>query len=148
MSNYFFIINFTKKNIIVYFFLLNLFVVIVIFSLILFIIVTVKLNNQRLTSLWPIYILQFIIPFLSSDMFCQILYTLLTPFICDENNNSFFDSSYKCFHGIWFDIQAPICIISIIILFIISYITNMIFYNPMCLRAKYKKIHSTKIKKC
>ena len=121
---------------------MNLFVLIVFFSLILFIIVIVKLNNQNLTSLWPIYILQFIFPFISSDIFCQIFYTLLTPFFCDENNNSFFDNSYKCFKGIWFDIQAPICIISIIILFVISYITNLIFYNPMCLRAKNKKIHS------
>jgi len=142
MSNYFYIINFTKNNIVIYFTFLNLFVLIVIFSLIIFIIATVKLNNQSLTSLWPIYILQFIIPFISSEMFCQIFYTLLTPFFCDENNNSFFDNSYKCFKGIWFDIQAPICIIAIIILFVISYITNLVFYNPMCLRAKNKKIHS------
>lgn len=142
MSNYFYFINFTKNNIIIYFAFLNLFVLIIIFSLIIFIIATVKLNNQNLTSLWFIYILQFIIPFISSDIFCQIFYTLLTPFFCDENNNSFFDNSYKCFHGIWFDIQAPICIIAIIILFVISYITNLVFYNPMCLRAKNKKIHS------
>ena len=142
MTNYFYLINFAKNNIIIYFAFLNLFVLIIFFSLILFIIATVKLNNQSLTSLWPIYILQFIIPFISSDIFSQILYTLLTPFFCDENNNSFFDNSYKCFKGIWFDIQAPICIISIIILFFISYITNLIFYNPMCLRAKNKKIHS------
>jgi len=142
MSDYFYLINFTKNNIIIYFVFLNSFVLIVIFSLILFIIATIKLNNQSLTSLWPIYILQFIIPFISSEIFCQIFYTLLTPFFCDENNNSFFDNSYKCFKGIWFDIQAPICIIAIIILFVISYITNLVFYNPMCLRAKNKKIHS------
>ena len=127
MTNYFYLINFAKNNIIIYFAFLNLFVLIIFFSLILFIIATVKLNNQSLTSLWPIYILQFIIPFISSDIFSQILYTLLTPFFCDENNNSFFDNSYKCFKGIWFDIQAPICTISIIILFFISYITNLKF---------------------
>ena len=142
MTNYFYLINIAKNNIIIYFAFLNLFVLIIFFSLILFIIATVKLNNQSLTSLWPIYILQFIIPFISSDIFCQIFYTLLTPFFCDENNNSFFDNSYKCFKGIWFDIQAPICTISIIILLFFSYITNLIFYNPMCLRAKNKKIHS------
>ena len=142
MSTYFYFINLATNNIVIYFAYLNLFVLIIIFSLILFIIVAFKLNNQSLISLWPIYILQFIIPFISSNIFCQIFYTLLTPFFCSDNNHSFFDKSYKCRKGVWFDIQAPICIISIIILFIISYITNLIFYNPMCLRAKNKKIHS------
>ena len=113
MSTYFYFINFAANNILIYFAFLNLFVLIIILSLILFIIVAFKLNNQSLISLWPIYFLQFIIPFISSNIFCQIFYTLLTPFFCSDNNHSFFDKSYKCRKGVWFDIQAPICIISI-----------------------------------
>ena len=89
--------------------------------------------------------MQFIIPFISSSFFTQFFYTFLTIFYCDDNNskNSYFSSSYKCLSGIWFYIQVPLCLISIILLLFISYITNLIFYNPMCLRAKNKKIHSS-----
>ena len=146
MTKYFFIINFTKDNTIVYFIILNFFILIIIFSLIFFIITAIKLyndnNNHHHQSLWPIYILAFIIPFISSSFFGQIFNTLLTVFSCEDNNKSFFSPNYKCLKGIWFNIQAPLSIISIIILLLISYITNLICYNPMCLRAKNKKLHS------
>ena len=143
MSKYFFIINFAKNNPIVYFIILNFCISFIILTLIIFIIAIIKLNNNNINS-WQIYILQFIIPFISSSFFGQIFYTLLTVFSCDEDNDndSYFSSSYQCLKGLWFDIQAPLCIISIIILLFLSYITNLIFYNPMCLRAKNKKIHS------
>ena len=143
MGKYLFLINFTKNNIISYFVILNIFIFIIFFSQAFFIIISIKLkNNHNNISLWPIYILQFIIPFISSNFFSQIFYTLLSIFYCDEkNNNFFFIPSYKCLNGKWFNIQASLCIISIVILLFISYITNSIFYNPMCLRAQNKKIH-------
>ena len=143
MTKYIFIINFAKDNTIVYFIILNLFILIIILSLVFFIITTVKMYNNNLQSLWSIYILGFIFPFISSSFFGQIFYTLLTVFTCEDNSDySYFSSSYKCLEGIWFYVQAPLSMISIIILFVISYITNLIFYNPMCLRAKNRKIHS------
>ena len=143
MTKYIFIINFAKDNTIVYFIILNLFILIIILSLVFFIITTVKMYNNNLQSLWSIYILGFIFPFISSSFFGQIFYTLLTVVTCEDNSDySYFSSSYKCLEGIWFYVQAPLSMISIIILFVISYITNLIFYNPMCLRAKNRKIHS------
>ena len=143
MSRYFRIINFAKENTIVYFIILNFFILLVIVSLVLSIIAIIKIKNDSLISLVPIYILQFIIPFISSSFFGQIIYAFLTVFYCEENtNSSFFNSSYKCLGGIWFYIQSPLVIIAIIALLFIAYITNLIFYNPMCLRAKNKKIHS------
>ena len=143
MSKYIFIINFAKNNAILYFIILNFFILVIILSLILFIIAIIKFKNHNNIPLWLIYILQFIIPFISSYFFCQIFYTLLTTFVCEENSEkSFFSPSVKCFTGLWMNFQESLSIISIVILFIISYITNLIFYNPMCLRAINKKINS------
>lgn len=143
MTKYIHIINFAKNNAILYFIILNFFIFVIFSSLIFFIIIAIKINKQDMKSFWPIYILQLIIPSVSSSFFSQIFFTLLTTFSCDENNKeSFFSSSYKCLQGLWFDIQAPLSIISIIFLFLMSYITNSIFYNPMCLKAKNKKYHS------
>ena len=97
MSRYFLIINFAKENTIIYFIILNFFIFLVIVSLVLSIITIIKIKNDNLISLVPIYILQFIIPFISSSFFGQIIYAFLTVFYCEENtNNSFFNSSYKC----------------------------------------------------
>ena len=144
ISKYAHIIEFTRNNPTIYFIVLNFFISLIIFSLALFILTTIKINdkNQKVSPC-TIIILKSIIPFISSFFFGQIFFTLLTPFYCDENNtHSFFSESYNCLGGLWFDVESILCIISIVFLFFISYITNLIFYNPMCLRAKNKKIHS------
>ena len=114
------------------------------FSIVLFIITALKINEKNAeTPSYSIIILKSIIPFISSFFFGQIFFTLLTPFYCDETNTySFFSQSYKCLEGLWFDVESSLCLISIVCHVFISYITNLIFYNPMCLRAKNKKIHS------
>ena len=143
MSLYVLIINFTRVNTVIYFIILNFFVLLIIMTFIFLMITTIKINNNNLNSSLPIYLLQFIIPFISSSFFSQIFYSFLTVFYCENNtHNSFFSSSYKCLEGMWFYIQFPLCIIAIIALFFIAYITNLIFYHPMCLRAKNKKINS------
>ena len=141
MAKYILFINFARDNEKIYFIILNFVILLIFFSLIFFIIIAFKLYNNTLQSFWPIYILGFIIPFMSSSFFGQFFYTLLTVFYCEENL-SYFSISYKCLSGLWFKIQCPFSILAIIVLIIISYITNLIFYNPMCLRAKNKKIHS------
>ena len=144
MTKYILLISFARENSTTYFIILNFVISFIILTLIFFIIIAFKIYNNTLQSLWPIYILGFIIPFISSSFFGQIFHTLLTVFYCSESvpNSSFFSKSYKCLNGLWFDIQAPFSILAIIILLSISYVTNLIFYNPMCLRAKNKKIHS------
>ena len=143
MTKYIFLINFTKEHIIIYFIAYNFFVLLIIISSIFFMVIAIKLKNNNNIPLRSISILEFIIPFISSYFFGQILYTLLSIFFCEKNtHDSFFSSSHKCFRGKWFDIQVPFSIISILFLFIISYITNSLFYNPLSLRAKHRKIHS------
>ena len=105
----------------------------------------VKLNRNKDHELpmWIISYFQLIIPLISSSFFGQILYALLTIFYCDYHTNSaFFSEEEECLQGIWFTIESILCVISIICLFFIAYVTNSIFYNPMCLKARNKKIHS------
>ena len=144
MTRYMLIINYTKNNPIVYFIILNFFIFFIILSSIIFVIAAIKINNKYLNPLLYIQILQFIIPFISTYFFSQFFYSLLTVFSCDDKDPkaSFFSQSYKCLNGMWFYIQVPLCSISLILLLFISFITNLIFYNPMCLRAENKKIHS------
>ena len=143
MTKYIFLINYTKDHIIIYFITYNFFVLLIIISSLFFMVIAIKFKNNNNISLRSLSILQFIIPFISTHFFGQILYTLLTIFFCEKNTHeSFFSSSHKCFRGKLFDIQAPFSIISILFLFMISYITNSLYYNPLCLRAKNRKIHS------
>ena len=143
MTKYLFLISYTKGHTYIYFVVYNCFALLIIFSSIFFIVIAIKLKNNNKIPMSSISILQFIIPFISTNFFGHILHTLLTIFYCEKNTHeSFFSSSHKCFTGKWFDIQSPLSIISILFLIIISYITNSLFYNPLCLRAKNRKIHS------
>ena len=100
-------------------------------------------NSNHQIPKWIITILTNAIPLISKSFFGQIFYSLLTIFYCDsETNSSFYDESQQCLEGLWFKIQTIFCIISIVILFFIAYVTNCVFYIPMCLKGKNKKIHS------
>ena len=93
--------------------------------------------------MWLVSILTFLVPAISSSFFGQIFYALLTIFYCNyETNSSFYSQSEECLQGIWFNIESVLCIIAMIFLFCMAYVTNNVFYIPMCLKGKNKKIHS------
>ena len=138
-------INLTKFNKTAYFIILNLLIAFVILSTILFIIAVIKLNhsNEHQIPKWIISLLTFIIPLISSSFFGQIFYSFLTIFYCDyETNSSFYSQSDQCLQGIMFQVEAILCIIAIVFLFLVAYVTNCVFYIPMCLKGNNKKIHS------
>lgn len=138
-------INLTKFNKTAYFIILDLLIAFVILSTILFIIAVIKLNhsNEHQTPKWIISLLTFIIPLISSSFFGQIFYSFLTIFYCDyETNSSFYSQSDQCLQGIMFQVEAILCIIAIVFLFLVAYVTNCVFYIPMCLKGNNKKIHS------
>ena len=145
ITKYIFLINFTKFNKLSYFIFINILVLSIVLSTIFFFMAAIKLNrnsNHQIPN-WIISILTFIIPLISRSFFGQIFHSLLTIFYCDsETNSSFYDESQQCLEGIWFKIEAIFCVISIVFLFFIAYVTNCVFYIPMCLKGKNKKIHS------
>ena len=135
----------TRFNKTPYLIFLNLIILFIFLSTILLIVSAIKLNhsNEHKIPSWVIYILSFILPLISFQFFGQIFYSLLTIFYCNyETNCSFYSESEECFKGIIFHIETPLCIIAMIILFFIAYITNNVFYVPMCLKGRNKKIHS------
>ena len=100
-------------------------------------------NSNNQIPIWIISILTFIIPLISRSFFGQIFHSLLAIFYCNyETNSSFYSESEQCLEGIWFKIEAILCLIAIVFLFFIAYVTNCVFYIPMCLKGKNKKIHS------
>ena len=139
------LINFTRFNKTSYFIFLNLLIFVIILSTLTFIITAFKVNRSNVhhIPMWLISILTFIIPAISSSFFGQIFYSLLTIFYCNsETNSSFYSKSEECLKGLWFDVESILCIIAMIFLFCIAYVTNNVFYIPMCLKGKNKKIHS------
>ena len=142
---YIYLINLTRFNKTSYFIFLNLLIFIIFLLTLTFIIVAVKVNRSSAhhIPMWIISILTFTIPAISSQFFGQIFYALLTIFYCNyETNSSFYSKSEECLQGVWFDIESTLCIIAMIFLFCIAYVTNNVFYIPMCLKGKNKKIHS------
>ena len=135
----------TRFNKTSYFIFLNLLIFVIILTTLVFIFAAVKVNrsSDHLIPKWLLSFLTFIVPAISSSFFGQIFYSLLTIFYCNyETNSSFYDKSEKCLQGIWFNIESVLSIIAIIFLFCLAYVTNNVFYIPMCLKGKNKKIHS------
>ena len=78
-----------------------------------------------------ISILKIALPLISFVFFGQILGFLISIFLCDINSKySIIDSSMKCHSGTLFYIEGVLSIIGICILFLISYITIILFYKP------------------
>ena len=145
ITKFIFLINFTKFNKLSYIIFLNIIILFIILSAIFFVLTAIKLKRKsnHQIAMWTISILTFVIPLISRSFFGQIIYSLLTIFYCSsESNSSFYSESQKCLEGIFFKIEAIFCSIAILFLFLIAYVTNCVFYIPMCLKGKNKKIHS------
>ena len=139
ITNYIFLINFTKFNKLSYFIFINILVLFIVLSAIFFVMAAIKLNrnSNNQIPIWIISILTFIIPLISRSFFGQIFHSLLAIFYCNyETNSSFYSESEQCLEGIWFKIEAILCLIAIVFLFFIAYVTNCVFYIPMCLKGK------------
>ena len=135
----------TRFNKASYFIFINILIFFIFLTTAIFIFAAVKLNHssEHRIPTWLVSILTFIIPAISSQFFGQIFYSLLTIFYCNyETNSSFYSKSEECLQGIWFNIESVLCIIAMILLFCMAYVTNNVFYIPMCLKGKNKKIHS------
>ena len=135
----------TRFNKASYFIFINILIFFIFLTTAIFIFAAVKLNHssEHRIPTWLVSILTFIIPAISSQFFGQIFYSLLTIFYCNyETNSSFYSREEECRQGLWFNVESILCIIAIIFVSIIAYVTNNVFYIPMCLKGKNKKIHS------
>ena len=87
-----------------------------------------RLKRGKYNIIWPIKILKYVLPIISSTFFGQIFVLLISAFKC-PTGRIYFNSSVSCTIGTWFYIIFPIGVIAIIIQVIISYITISMYYQ-------------------
>ena len=100
-----------------------------IFILILFFIMCFRLNARKYNVLWPITILKYCLPIICKTFYGQIFILLISAFKC-KGGRLYYNSKIKnCKVGNWFYIGVPISSLAIIFQFILSYITNSMYYQ-------------------
>ena len=108
----------------IYFFLLLLLVMIA-----LIIYIAYSFNRGFFSLSWPISLLRMMLTFLLTIIYLPLLRLYLSIYQCDsETNNNFYINSMKCFSDYHF-IHVVLGGISIIILFVISWVGVICFYQ-------------------
>ena len=82
---------------------------------------------------WPIKLLRYLLPFFSITFFGQTFLTLVTVFDC-TGGHSYVSEDKKCRTGSLYLFIMPLIIISIIFLFLISIITNLLYFRPVFIK--------------
>ena len=88
-----------------------------------------RLKNGKYNILWPICILRYCLPVICFTFFGQFFLLLISVFIC-RNGKTYYDDNIPCRQNSYFYFCASISIISIIIQFILSYITISMYFVP------------------
>jgi len=98
------------------------------FVLILLLIMAFRLKKGKYNIIWPIEILKYVLPIISSTFYGQIFALLISAFKC-PTGRIYYNSSVSCTIGTWFYVIFPFGVIAIIIQVIISYITISMYYQ-------------------
>ena len=102
--------------------------VFLLFILILFFIMCFRLKKGKYNILWPINILKYILPLISSTFFGQIFILLISAFKCREGR-LYYNSKASCTIGPWFYIIVPISSIAMVFQILLSYLTISMYYR-------------------
>ena len=117
-----------KNNIQIYFILVNILILLIYFLSILLIIMSYRIKNKQLNILWPISILKFCLPFFSVCFFGQSFLLLTTIFDC-QSGFAYVSKQLICRTGLWFQIDAPLALLAMILHAILAIITNTLYYK-------------------
>ena len=88
---------------------------------------------KKITLFWPIKLLRYFLPFFSITFFGQSFLTLVTVFDC-AGGHSYVSEDKKCRSGAFYIFIMPFIIIAIIFLFLISAITNLLYFRPVFIK--------------
>ena len=89
-----------------------------------------RIKMKKNIKLWPIKILKYSLPLFSFGFFGQIFLMFTTIFYCRKKESN--TSPYlKCRPGHWFNKIKPIGGIAMFLHFLISFITNALYYKPV-----------------
>ena len=99
---------------------------------ILFIIMIIVIT-KKIKLFWPIKLLRFLLPFFSITFFGQTILILVTVFDC-AGGHSYVSENLKCRSGAFYLTLMPFIILAIIFLFLISVITNLLYFRPVFIK--------------
>ena len=88
---------------------------------------------KKIKLFWPIKLLRYFLPFFSITFFGQSFLALVTVFDC-TGGHSYVSEDKKCRSGTLYLIIMPFIIIAIIFLFLISAITNLLYFRPVFIK--------------
>ena len=127
MIQFIHLIPLLRDNVIVF---ISLIVIVMLIIYFLGILIMIKaMKNIQLNKI-IIKIIKITLPFFTITFFSQTYLLFITIFKC-KNDFSFIDASMKCRTGKIFSIFAPLSIIALILHFIISVITNILYFEPV-----------------
>ena len=123
---------FLKNSIIIYFIIVNIVIILIYILTILIIIMSYKIKKKKYYY-FLLTILKVCLPFFSICFFGQFFLLLTTIFDC-QNGFSYVSKELVCRSGIWFTIDAPLAGIAMVLLIILSLITNILYYKSSFLK--------------
>lgn len=94
---------------------------------------TIQKNKKPI--MWPIYFLRVFLPFFCMGLYGQIFLFLLTLFDC-QKGKSYVNPNKVCRTGMNYIIHSPFVVLAIILHFIISFITNTLYYRTLFIVSK------------
>ena len=98
--------------------------------------------KNKLKIIWPIIILRCFLPILCFGFFGQIVLFLFTLFDC-QNGKSYVSSRMSCRTGYAYLFIKPFNIVSILLLFPLSLITNTLYYKTLFVQSKSDALKKT-----
>ena len=128
LFNYLHLITFLNDKLTNFLIAFYLYVCFLIFILILFFVMSFRLKAGKYNILWPISILKYSLPLISSTFFGQIFILLISAFKCQEGR-LYYNSKAVCTPGAWFYATLPISSLAIIFQLLLSYITISMNYK-------------------
>ena len=114
--NYLHLINFLNDKLFNYLMAFYIYFAFLLFILILFFIMCFRLKKGKYNILWPINILKYILPLITSTFFGQIFILLISAFKCKEGR-LYYNSKASCTIGPWFYVINSNGFSNIIIIF-------------------------------
>ena len=119
------------KNLVYY--IIILLITLLIFFMAILIIVMIVVITKKIKLFWPIKILRYLLPFFSITFLGQTFLTLMTIFDC-AGGHSYVNEDQKCRTGAIYLTLMPFIIIAIAFLFLISIITNLLYFKPIFIK--------------
>ena len=122
-------IVFIKGNYIYYYYTLIIYIIFLLFINIIFAFMFFRLKAGKYDILWPIDILKYCLPAISTTFFGQIFFLLISTFSC-RNGKSYMDENVPCRQGKLYEICIPLSVIALIFQIILSFLTVSMYYQP------------------